>query len=247
MNELQVNKGNLFKVTDGQVLFPGYEKLKHDALELADNLRNIEVTEETLKVNKKLIAGVRKSSDILRKELSQVRANLLQPYNLLKNQVDEILDIVTESENTVRDQTKHFEEMEREIKQESVMKIFNNHLNQYPLVKKYMGDYTYFSNHRYLNKTYSMNKVEEDLVKELKSTETDLNVMVNEPDSVELITEYINSGSLAVAIEIVRNKQKIIEEVSGKTDKKIFNIQVFSKKDYELLKRYMEEMEIEYK
>ncbi|MBF0714514.1 DUF1351 domain-containing protein [Gemella sp. GH3] len=244
--KLKIND-DTFIVTNNQILFPQYEQLKIDALELAENLRSIEVTEDTLKTNKKLIAGVRKATDKLKSELSGVRKQCLQPYDILKVQVDEIISIVTEAENVVRNQTKDFEEVERNIKQDKIIDMFNKHLNQYPLVKKYIGDESYFVKGVYLNKTYSINKVEESLVKDLNSTETDLNVMLNEPNAAELITEYKKVGSLAVAMQIVMSKNNDIELVNKKIDRQVFNIKVFNKKDYELLKNYMKEMDIEYK
>lgn len=68
-------------VTQGSILFPAYKKIKNDSLLLAQQIENIEVTEENVKQSKKLLAAVNKEVKNLESERVLIKKEMLEPYN----------------------------------------------------------------------------------------------------------------------------------------------------------------------
>ncbi|EGQ1206894.1 DUF1351 domain-containing protein, partial [Listeria monocytogenes] len=103
-------------VTQGSILFPAYKKIKSDSLLLAQQIENIEVTEENVKQSKKLLAAVNKEVKNLESERILIKKEMLEPYNEFEKQVKEIVSIVKTADEMVRQQVTQMEEEEREDK-----------------------------------------------------------------------------------------------------------------------------------
>lgn len=249
MQEVIVTDNDNFIVENGMGHFPAYTKLKREAMELADNLKAITVTEDTIKTNKKLVAATRKSTDTLNKKLIEFKKELLQPYEQVKVQVDDIITTVKEAEDTVRSQTREFEEREREEKNNEINILFNKRLKQYPLLQKYEIGYSRVFETRYLNKTMSINKVEEDIVQKMEKIEQELKIIENHEDREQLFLKYFINLNLTDALTKLEQEKQIVKSIKEekKNNTKTFKIEVFTKANYELLKIYCEKMNIEFK
>ena len=131
-NELMLNMQQI-RVVQGSVDFQNYERVKQQALQLAENLQTVEVNEDNLKQSKKLLAAVNRRKKELDDERIRIKKVMLEPYQEFEQQVKEITLIVEAANETVRQQVKHLEEQERQAKQEQLAEIFHKRKALYSL------------------------------------------------------------------------------------------------------------------
>lgn len=148
-------------VRSGSIEFQGYDELRRQAIALSDLLNQITITEETAKDGKRLVAKVRSVLKGLDSERKAVRESFMRPVNDLDDRIRGIEQIVNESEQRLRDQLAVIESERKEKKRAEIKRIFDLRADRYRLETASFGD---FIKPRHLNKTFSMNKVESEMV-----------------------------------------------------------------------------------
>ena len=123
-NELMNLDVEQISLQQGNINFPEYKRLKQQAQELAEWISNIEVSAENVKENKKLLAAVNKSVNELETRRKAIKNCMLEPYKLFEEQVKEIVGIVKDADEIVRQQVKALEEQERQEKKAKLCKKF---------------------------------------------------------------------------------------------------------------------------
>lgn len=91
-NELQMDTGSIV-VWPGTVLFPDYERLKLEAQELSAAVSELEVTDENIKLSKKMLAAVNNRIKEIESKRIQIKKDMLAPYNEFETQVKEIIGL----------------------------------------------------------------------------------------------------------------------------------------------------------
>lgn len=127
----ELSQNTIQVAQQAKILFPEYEKLKEDILKLVDGMKSIEVTEDSIQVNKKLIAEVRKNFTLLDNERKRVKKEVLTPYQELDEKVKELKNYLDEGEQSIKEQVNVFEEqqaLEREI---ALNEMFNQYQTEY--------------------------------------------------------------------------------------------------------------------
>ena len=174
---------------------------------------------------------------------------MLKPYVEFENKVKEIVDIVKEADNIVRNQVRELEEQEREQKKEKVKDLFENKLKHYDFNK--LINFNDFFKENMANKSTSIDKIENQISEWLEQRKQDITVIKSLNDTNnKILKEYLNSFNLAGAIEIVKREEiesKKIEEVLAdiKTDKKYIFI-ISNEKDAKLTEMLLKENKINY-
>lgn len=103
MSELMnINETRIVEFEVGKINFNAYEYIKERALNLSENLKKVEVTEENVKKSKKLIAEVNKDVKKLEDHRIKIKKEMLKPYNDFEAQIKEIVAIVKEADSIVR-------------------------------------------------------------------------------------------------------------------------------------------------
>lgn len=239
------------ELVQGSVRFPSAQDLLKEAQTLNEHLSTVIVTEDTIATNKKLVAQVRKKADELDNARKLVKKELLKPYEDFEKEVKEIVNTVKEGENMVRDQLNTLEEERRESVRQEIIKLYDLRLKKYPELVKHNIGVTYFLKPKHLNKSTSMDKVEQEMVTFLESTNKDLGVIAKSQYPEEIFVEYFeNGGVLNEAIaNITERKEREMEvrKVTQPVLSEIYNIIVFRKIDYTVLVDFMTENNIEYK
>ena len=248
------------KVVTGLVEFGRYDEILEQAKRLNDELVNVEVTEDSIKENKKLVAAVRKESDNLNDIRKTIKKQLLEPYELFEKQVKEITETVSYGEQIIRDQIREYDEHLRSEKEEQLLKIIERRLRHYPLVQELGLDLSAFIQRSHLNKTVSIDKAEGEIVQDLEAKEKDLGLLSSMEHGSEMIVEYINSFNITDAIQTVQKRHARIAEVAvapsvaekavtnkAVSDTKQYKIIVSTADDYLKLTQLAEENGIEYK
>ncbi|AVU89689.1 conserved hypothetical protein [Listeria monocytogenes] len=238
-------------VTQGSILFPAYKKIKSDSLLLAQQIENIEVTEENVKQSKKLLAAVNKEVKNLESERILIKKEMLEPYNEFEKQVKEIVSIVKTADEMVRQQVTQMEEEEREDKKLVLKRMFEKRIRMYDFKTYFTFDD--FLENRYLNKSLSINKIESEMVEWLTKIETELKVIETMPHADEIIAEYKETKDLAVSAQIVSDRHKAQELIKeAKNDIKDDQLHtkitftLFDEKDIKLVEMFMQQNKIKF-
>lgn len=246
MQELALINDIETKVIQGSISFPMYEDLKNQALQVAEYVSSIEVTEDTVKQSKKLLATVNKSVKSLEDRRIAIKKELLLPYDEFEAQVKEIVGIVKEADTLVRTQVKELEEKEREEKQAKIEEIWNKRVQAY--------DFDFISFDKFLvpshlNKKTSLSKVEDEMVTWLEKVNSDLKVIESLPDRKEILQEYIENIDLSVSMLLVnerKEKEKIVEKIYQEDKEITYYFQVFNEKDAKLTEMLLKENNINF-
>jgi hypothetical protein len=249
MNELQLNNGIVVKPPEIQ--FSQFGKLKTEAEEISELLKDIEVTPDNVKENKKKVAQISKTLAKLNSERIEVKNYILEPYKSFETEVNEVSAIIKQAEELVRNQIRELEEIEREEKQEKIQNIFEKRIKHYDFQDVF--SFEDFLTSKHLNKSVSMNKIEKEMTEWLEKNDKEYKLVFEKQDE-DLMLEYMKVKDLTTAMYNVENDRKLKEKIKTKTEKVVkptertteYIVKLYDKKDLTLLKMLMDEHEIQY-
>lgn len=233
---------------EGVINFPGYVELKRQALEVAEYINQMEVTEDNVKETKKVLATVNKAVKNLNDERIAIKKKMLEPYNVFEKQIKEIEEIVKTADERVRNGIRELEEKEREKKKEDIYNIWSERINHYEFAKFMTFDD--FLTPQHLNKSVSIKKVEEEMVEFLEGSERDLKLLSGMDNSEDLIRDYKNVKDVSIVLNLENQRQEEkqkIKEYLKNSDVETFIFQVFSKKDKTFVEMFLKENDIKFK
>lgn len=239
---------NQIKITPGEVTFNGFEDLKHRATQLAEEIKNVDVSEENIKVSKQMLAAVNKRVKEIEDKRISIKKEMLKPYEDFESQVKEITSVVKDADQFVRQQVKQLEEYEREEKAKEIEGIFQKRMEHYSF-----GDiftFEQFIQPKHLNKSMSMNVVEKDMVEWLEKKKADYEVIQGLPNTHDVLMEYLDTKDLSVAMNNIKQhdeyKEKLEKAVPKKEGKQQFTITLSDAKDLKMVEMFMQENNINY-
>lgn len=233
------------KVKRGEIEFNGYEKMLKEATEFSNKIRSIDVNEESIKNAKKMLADVNKRIKFVEENRIAIKNELMVPYVEFETKIKHILGIVKEADGVIRDKVRELEELEREEKENTIKSIFNSKIKFYnfnDLVK-----FEDFLKPNMLNKTYSINKIEEEISSFLEEIKNNFEVIKTFDNSEEILEEYLKNFNLAIAINRVNSRKEIkkkINEVVKTNVKYLFIIE--DEKEAKLVELLLKENKIKY-
>ncbi|KIJ86840.1 hypothetical protein SE00_07740 [Staphylococcus saprophyticus] len=219
MNDLIKEHDYKVTTTQGEVNFEEYNNLLSEANNLAEHVKQVEVNEENVKEAKKLMASMNNRVKDLENVRKDVKKSMLEPYNQFESQVKTIKQVIDEAVAHVKKQERELTEQEREEKREAIAQLFDKRIQHYDF-GKILG-FADFIKPQHLNKSTSINKVEDELVEWLEKTKRDLETINKLENKEDIIIEYQNTQDLSMAFEIVdkRNERKRkIEEQQKQTE-----------------------------
>lgn len=248
MNELVKEHNYKITTTQGHVTFEEYDNLLSEAQNLANHVKQVEVNEDNVKEAKKLMAQMNNRVKELETTRKDVKKTLLEPYNHFDDQVKTIKGVIDDAVSHVKKQERELTEQERENKKKAIADIFDKRIKHYGF-EKIMG-FADFIKPQYLNKSYSMNKVENELVDWLEKTKRDLDTINKLKNRDELIVEYQNTQDLSTAFEIIdkRNqRKKQISEQNKATPKQTYHVfTIEDDKDAQIVKLLLQQNNIKF-
>ena len=253
MKEDQMTKAiQQIQVVQGSIVFGAYKDLKRSATDLANNIRTFEVTEDNVKISKKLLAEVNKRVKQLEDQRIAIKNSMLEPYKVFEDQVKEIVNIVKDADVVVRDQVKALEERDREEKEMVLWELWHRRIKQYSFGE--IVPFLDFAKPKHLNKTTSIEAVEKEMVAFLEKVQSDLNVINQLGDVQDHINAYLNTYDLGQAMIIVKQDKERKEQIKkvvkpAPASAKIgflVSIQVHSEKELKLLEMILKENQFDY-
>jgi hypothetical protein len=249
------------QIVQGLVNFNDYQRIKKEAEALAEQIKTVDVNEENVKASKKLLAVVNKRLKELEDTRIGIKKTMLEPYQTFEEQVKEIVGIVKEADAEVREQVKLLEEFDRIEKEEQIREIFFKRVKKYSLGELMNPNHFILRNPSYLNKTFSIEKVEKEMVAFLEQTEKDVQVIQSMPNAGAILSNYIKLGAfnLAEAIGVVteqvtrekeiEKKAKALEKATAKEEEKIgflVSVKIINEKELKLLEMILKENDFEF-
>ncbi len=166
MNELKELDNLNINLQVGSIDFPEYDNLLAQATEVAEYLKTLEVNEDNIKENKKILAKANKAIKELNDRRIKIKKAIMEPYEEFAEKVKNIESIVKEADELVRSQVRNLEEKEREEKKARIQEIWDKRIGAYEYAKiMTFGD---FLKSKHLNKTTTLKKVEDEMVETLE-------------------------------------------------------------------------------
>lgn len=151
------------KVEEIKALEPikfNYEEIKAQLKEQLKKYKGVVYTEEMIAQAKTDKATVRKVKDVINDEKKRIKNLLLADYTTnFEPKCKELMEMLENVYNEIDTQVKAFEEKEKQDKKIKIAGIWINLAGKYAQIV----DFDIIFQEQWLNKTYSMTKVEEDL------------------------------------------------------------------------------------
>jgi hypothetical protein len=243
------------QVVQGSVVFGAYEELKRQASDLAEKIKTVEVTEDNVKLSKKLLASVNKRLKELEDNRISIKKVMLEPYQDFEDQVKEIVGIVKDADSFVRDQVKYIEEHERMEKEIQLHTIWNKRVKQYTFYD--LVPFKDFLKSKHLTKTMSIQAVEKEMIHFLECIQSDIHVLYTMDDSEEHIDAYLQCYNLGQAMIQVKEKKQRQAQIEKNTKAVklqpteneiafLVSIKVYNQKELKLLEMILQENQYEY-
>jgi hypothetical protein len=164
------------KVEEIKALAPiqfNYEDIKKWITEKAKEYKSMVYTEETITNAKSDRATLNKVAKALNDEKIRIKKEVLKPFEDFESKCKELQGIITDASNSIDIQVKAFETKEQEEKKKQIEDLFNTYIGDF----KELIIFEQIFNQRWLNKTYTIKKIEDEIKHLIAKTTTDLKVI----------------------------------------------------------------------
>ena len=194
MAELKV-----LEFTPGNVLF-NYEELKAEIEEKAKVYETIKYTDATIKEAKEDKAKLNKLKTALNDERIRREKLYMEPFQVFKKQVDEIIGIIDKPVKIIDAQVKEFENAEKERKHTECVNIWHQK-KEFGNVPEWLR-YEQIENEKWANKTFKLAQVEEEITSRIARILADVQALENLPEfGFEALETYKKTLDLATAMQ----------------------------------------------
>ena len=224
------------KVEEIKALAPiqfNYEDIKKWITEKAKEYKSMVYTEETITNAKSDRATLNKVAKALNDEKIRIKKKVLKPFEDFESKCKELQGIITDASNSIDIQVKAFETKEQEEKKKQIEDLFNTYIGDF----KELIIFEQIFNQRWLNKTYTIKKIEDEIKHLIAKTTTDLKVIdaqiQDESINKSVKNYYFNNitdpsilgNSLQEGMKIDENNKKIEElnKQKAEQEKKVQN------------------------
>lgn len=155
-DELQLIVSPIDKINEITV---NYEQLKKALGQRLENYKNMTYSEDEIDIAKKDRANLNKLDSAIKGKITEIRKELLDPFTVAEKKLKELSSMVKDTSILIDNQVKNFETKEQEEKREQIKRVFEAYIGD---LKDLVLFDTIF-NPRWLNKTYTMKKIEADI------------------------------------------------------------------------------------
>lgn len=194
MQELKLNE---ITVKSGEINIK--EELANAILANAEDVANVindtEVNESNIKEVKKMLAQAKKVLKGLNDKKLEIKKEYMKPYTKFETLIKEAKEIIDTAESELRNKTKEIEEKERMEKMAEIQEVFELEVENYNLQD--LVSFEDWFQKEFLNKTYTMSKVNEHLRLWLMKLWDDIELIKTMNHPAEILTEYLK-GDVSV-------------------------------------------------
>lgn len=187
-----------------QITF-NYEELKKELTQRVDKYKDVVYTEDSIQEAKSDRALLNKVSKAINDEKKRVKEKLLEPYVDFENKCKELMAIVDEVSSGIDKQVKEFEQSEKNKKKQEIIQYWTENSEEYAKVI----DTDKLVKQEWLNKTYSMIKVKQEIdhiiskiIMDIKTIDTAIvEENINKQTKVFYFDNINNPCNLSLAIQ----------------------------------------------
>lgn len=165
-----------------------FDEMQSALVETLKNYEGIVVTEETLstcKATQKELAGVRNKIDTYRKDKKKI---LSKPITDFENQCKELISLIEQAEEPIKQGITIFDDKKREIKRNQAIELAKEVAEEYGLNEKYAARLQILD--KYSNLTAKSNEVKDDLSSQAIALKVEQD---REAELIEIIKDTIES------------------------------------------------------
>lgn len=173
-----------------------YEELKKELTERVNKYKDIVYTEDTITDAKSDRSLLNKVSKAIDDEKKRVKKKLLEPYTDFESKCKELMSIVDEVSSKIDKQVKAYEESEKDNKMQDVLKYWSENAGDYAKVI----DTDKLVKQEWLNKTYSMTKVKQEIDHIISKIKMDMTTI-----DAAIVEENINKQSKVFYFDNINN------------------------------------------
>ena len=210
------------QVSEIQTLEPikfNYDELKKELSEQLEKYKNVVYTEENIKEAKTDRALLNKVSAAINDEKKRIKNLLLEPYAEFETKCKELMTMVDEVSSGIDEQVKNFEKMQSDEKMQQILNYWIENAGEY----QELIDVDLIFNERWLNRTYSMSKIETDIKHILEKTKMDLatidSTITDATINKQVKNYYFNNINNPSVLGLAIQESKKIEEANQKLEK----------------------------
>lgn len=207
---------------DGNLTIKDFEQIKTELAAALKTYKGIVFQPEDIKAAKDYRAHLNKTAAALKDNFAEKKKELYAQLYTLESQTKELVDIVNDCTNTIDAQIKAFEAEEKAAKLAECTAIFEEEFAGLEWVR-----FDAISNERWLNKTFALSKVAEEMKAKREEIERNLDTLERlDAFSFEAIEEYKRTLDINRAIaegqrqaDIQRRKEeakKLAEEEAAR-------------------------------
>lgn len=153
-----------------------YEELKTELTEKVSMYETLVYTDEQIKEAKEDKANLNKLKKALNDERISMEKSYMQPFNVFKAQVNEIIGIIDKPIAVIDKQVKEFEQKEKDEKLEALKEAFDN------IGFQSFVEFEMIFDSKWLNKTFSMKKAEETMREKMYQIGNDVKTLNDLPE-----------------------------------------------------------------
>lgn len=244
MEELQLIKN--VECIIGEIKFDK-DSVMRDVQNFVKKFDNLVIAnEEEVKDFKNIRAGLNNVIKSLENRRKAVKSEFTIPLNAFEKDIKEIVAIIDDVNNKIDNQIKDYESLAKKRKKELILEhIARNELIEY--VDLIFKD-------EWLNKTYSITTIDDELGMIRNRIDGDLLVIENLCDStiekIELINDYKMCLDISSVINNYNNRKKLIRKAIENDNDNEYTITLeikTTKSKMEVIKDLLEKLEVEYR
>ena len=240
------------KVEEIKALAPikfNYEDIKKWVSDKSNEYKKMVYTPETMSLAKQDRATLNKVSEAINNEKKRIKNELLKPFVDFESKCKELMAIVDDASKTIDKQIKDFEEKENNQKRVEIENYFYANIGDY----KDLIEFEKIFNPRWLNKTYTKKKIEDEINHLFVKTNDDMQVIDNQikDESInKAVKNYyftnisdpsVLGNALQEGMRIDENNKKLEELKKAQEDKNTIHIE--TNENHELTKESYEQLE----
>lgn len=196
-----------------------YEQIKSELLDICQEYKMTVYTDDNIREAKTDKALLNRTKKMLNDERIRRQKEYMKPFDDFKGKIDDLINIIDDASNAINKQVKEYENDKKEKKTEEINKLIDEFDFPEEIDRKLIFD------EHWLNTTYKLSKIEEDLEKEKKSVAISIQTLrslINNPLLLNAALEsYYTTLDLEKAVRTAEKMKDVITKTNeSNTDKK---------------------------
>ena len=186
-----------------------HNEIKQELSLRLEKYKGLVYSEEEVKIAKTDRATLNKFKEAIETKRKEIKKQCLEPYEAFESKIKEILSLVEHPINEIDSQVKGFEDKQKEQKKQDIIGIFDESVGDLKGILSIVKIW----NEKWLNSTYKLNTISEEIIKTIEKVKSDLETIEGLKSEYELQMKdrYLNTLLLAEALAVKKNleEQKI--------------------------------------